>query len=272
MKKKIFAVSDIHGEYEILIKGLKEAGFDEDNPEHLLISVGDAFDRGGNALAVYEYLKRLSDKGSAVVLKGNHTGFFTGYLDGTILSPFNYYNNGTNETMADFLHETAPFEMYCVLREIDQPTYGDFADWVSRARQEINGEFPELLEWLNTRPYYLETENYIFTHGAIDTNAKDWHKPHCERYHFTDWDALMWDDGSFFEKEINNTDKTVVIGHFGTATLRKMYGYSPNRNPKGSFDILKRKDGRVIAIDATTNLSKKINVLVLEDEEVIDNI
>ena len=34
MKKKIFAVSDIHGEYEILIKGLKEAGFDEDNPEH----------------------------------------------------------------------------------------------------------------------------------------------------------------------------------------------------------------------------------------------
>ena len=59
MKKKIFAVSDIHGEYEILIKGLKEAGFDEDNPEHLLVSVGDAFDRGGNVLAVYEYLKRL---------------------------------------------------------------------------------------------------------------------------------------------------------------------------------------------------------------------
>ena len=80
MKKKIFAVSDIHGEYEILIKGLKEAGFDEDNPEHLLVSVGDAFDRGENALAVYEYLKRLSDEGKAIVLKGNHTGFFTNYL------------------------------------------------------------------------------------------------------------------------------------------------------------------------------------------------
>ena len=79
-------------------------------------------------------------------------------------------------------------------------------------------------------------------------------------------------EGSFFEKEKINTFNTVVIGHFGTATLRKMYGYSPNRNLKGSFDILKRKDGRVIAIDATTNLSKKINVLVLEDEEVIDNI
>ena len=271
MKKTIFAVSDIHNEYDVLIDALNKAGFDENNPEHLLVSVGDAFDRGESAFEVYEYLKRLSDKGSAVVLKGNHTKFFTGYLDGTILSPLNYYNNGTNETMASFLHETSPFETYCVLRGIEQPTYGDFADWVGEARQEINGEFPELLEWLKTRPYYLETKNYIFTHGAIDTDAKDWHEPHCTRYHFTDWEALMWDDGSFFGKEINNTDKTVVIGHFGTSTLRKKYGYSPNRNPLGSFDILRRKDGRVIAIDATTNYSKKVNVLVIENEELLDD-
>ena len=187
---------------------------------------GDAFDRGDSSLAVYEYLKRLSDEGKAIVLKGNHTGFFTGYLDGSIISPFNYMNNGTNETMADFLHQTAPFESWCLLgKDISVPTIGDFANWLSYARQEINEEYPELLEWLKTRPYYYETENYIFTHGAIDTEAKDWHEPHCERYHFTDWEALMWDDGSFFGKELKNTDKTVVIGHFGTHHLRDKYGY-----------------------------------------------
>ena len=123
MKKKIFAVSDIHGEYEILIKGLKEAGFDEDNPNHLLVSIGDALDRGDECLEVYKYLKRLSDEGKAIVLKGNHTGFFTNYLDGTSLDPFNYFHNGTRETMADFLHQTAPFESWCVLdKDIDVPT------------------------------------------------------------------------------------------------------------------------------------------------------
>ena len=271
MKKKIFAVSDVHNEYKILIKSLKDAGFDENNPEHLLVSIGDAFDRGPDALKTYKYLKRLSDKGSAIVLKGNHTSFLTSYLDGSIISPFNYIHNGTKETLADFLGRSSPFESWCFIdKGIDNPTYADFADWIQEARDEINANFPELLDWLNSRPYYLETTNYIFTHGAIDTNAEDWHNPHCMLYNFVDWEALMWDDGSFFGKEIDNTEKTVVIGHFGTSTLRKMYGYSPNRNPKGSFDILKRKDGRVIAIDATTNYSKKVNVLVLENEEIIN--
>ena len=45
-----------------------------------------------------------------------------------------------------------------------------------------------------------------------------------------------------------------------------MYDYSPNRNMLGEYDILKRKDGKVIAIDGTVVLSKKINVLVVEDK------
>lgn len=267
MKKKIFAVSDIHNEYDALIQSLNEAGFDENNPEHLLVSIGDAFDRGADALATYEYLKRLSDAGKAIVLKGNHTGFFTGYLDGSIISPFNYINNGTDETLADFLHQTKPFESWCLLNNIDNPTFGSFASWVAEARQEINEEYPELLQWLNERPYYLETTNYIFTHGSIDTRADDWHKPHCFRYNFVDWEALMWDDGTFFGREINNTNKTVVIGHFGTHRLRQMYDINDD---KDGYDILYRKDNKVIAIDATTNYSKKVNVLVLENEEIIN--
>ena len=45
MKKKIFAISDIHGFYTEMITSLKESGYDEDNPEHLLIVCGDKFDR-----------------------------------------------------------------------------------------------------------------------------------------------------------------------------------------------------------------------------------
>lgn len=270
MKKKIFAVSDIHGDYDAFISSLEEAGYDENNPEHLLISLGDAFDRGDRSLEVYQYLKRLSDENKAIVLKGNHTMMLIDYLDGTSLDPFNYYRNGEKETLADFLHQTDPFESWCMIyQNIENPTYGDFARWIKEARDEINDEFPELLDWLRTRPYYYETKNYIFTHGAIDTNAPDWHKPHCIRYHFVDWDALMWDDGSFFDKDINNTDKTVVIGHFGTQTLRKMYDVGKEDE---TWSILTRKDGRVIALDATTCYSHKVNVLVIESEELLNDV
>ena len=40
MKKKIFAVSDIHGNYHALINALEEAGFDENNDSHLLVVLG----------------------------------------------------------------------------------------------------------------------------------------------------------------------------------------------------------------------------------------
>lgn len=271
MKKKIFAVSDIHNEYDALINALNEAGFDENNPDHLLVSIGDAFDRGSSAIAVYEYLKRLSDKGSAIVLKGNHTGFFINYLNGTSFDPFNYLYNGTDETLADFIGRSKPFESWCLIdKKIDNPTFGDFANWIAEAREEINYSYPELLEWLNTRPYYLETTNYIFTHGAIDTNATDWHKPHCMRYHYIDWEALMWDDGSFFGKEINNTDKTVVIGHFGAKHLREMWPQLIKKDTGDKYDILTRDDGKVIAIDTTSNYTHRVNVLVIENEEIIN--
>lgn len=266
MKKKIFAVSDIHGDFNALIEGLENAGYDENNPNHLLVSLGDAFDRGDYSKNIYEYLKRLSDEGKAVVLRGNHTTFLINYLDGTSISPFNYYNNGLKETLADFLDRTDPFESWWMIDKGNfdtAPDSGDFADWIYEAKEQIKDKYPELLDWIKSRPYYYETKNYIFTHGAIDTEVKNWRKPHCIRGSFTDWEALTWDDGSFFGKDIDNTDKTVVIGHFGTQTLRKMYDIDRDAQ---AFSILERKDGKVIAIDATTCYSHKVNVLVIEDE------
>lgn len=271
MKKKIFAVSDIHNEYNALIDALNKAGFDENNPAHLLVSIGDAFDRGASAVDVYKYLKKLSDKGSAIVLKGNHTNFLIDYLNGSSINPFNYINNGTDETLADFLSRSKPFESWCMIdKQIEHPTFGDFANWISEVRKEINNQYPELLEWLNTRPYYLETTNYIFTHGSIDTNATDWHYPHCIKHHFVDWEALMWDDGSFFGKKINNTDKTVVIGHFSTKHLREKWSNLVQKDKGNPYDILVRDDKRIIAIDGTSNYTHKVNVLIIENEEIIN--
>lgn len=267
MRKKIFAISDVHGHYKEMINALNESGYDENNDNHLLVVCGDIFDRGTESLSIYKYLKKLTNKNKAIVIKGNHETMFIDYLSGKSVSPFNYLHNGTNETLADFLHQTAPFEMWCILsNEYDEPTYGTFVMFIESARKQINKEYPELLEWLQNLPYYYETKNYIFTHGAIDTNAIDWHEPHCIRYHYVDWKALMWDNGEFFCKDVKNTDKKIVIGHFGTEQLRKMYPNLTTKDYGNKYDILYRDDGKIIALDTATVLSRKVNVLVIEDD------
>lgn len=262
MKKTLYVVSDSHGHYTELKNALIKSGFNEDNDNHLLIVLGDYFDRGRENLEVYKYLTDLQNKGRCIVVKGNHDIMLEKYLDGTIISPWNYMHNGTNETLGDFLHCTSPFETYCLFQNLE-PTIGEFGRWIENARNKINKEYPNLLPWLQNLPYYFETKNYIFVHASIDTGVEDWHKPHCLMYHYKDWEALTWDDGSFFGEDIKNTNKTVVIGHFGTDDLREKYGLPKSKKP---YDILKREDGRIIAIDTCTALTKRVNVLVLEDE------
>ena len=136
MKKKLFVTSDIHNDYKALIKGLNDAGYDENDENNLLIVIGDIFDRPpGESVAIYEYLKRLTGEGKAIVTRGNHEKFFIDFLQGSV-SAFNYLHNGTNETIADFWHRTAPFESWCALEgncDLDQMNY---------IKQEIKEEYP----------------------------------------------------------------------------------------------------------------------------------
>lgn len=257
MKKKLFVVSDIHGDYTALAKSLMEAGYNENDENNVLIVCGDMFDRGSESLEVYKQLKRLSDDGKALIIRGNHETMFIDYLKGKSITSFNYIYNGENETFADFLHQTAPFETWWALNGNEKyPSNIEFAEWLKEAVNEINTEYPELLSWLENLPYWAETKNYIFTHGAIDTTVPDWH--------IADWERLIWDDGSFWTKAINNTDKTVVVGHYHTDGIRKMYEGLEIDESLPANQILYGK--QKIYIDTCTVLTHRVNVLVIEDE------
>lgn len=273
MKKNLFFISDIHGCFNEMITALKEAGYDKDDQNNLLVVLGDNFDRGSESLAVYEYLKALTDEGKAVVVKGNHDTMLEEYLDGSCNTPWNYFKNGTDETLAEFLHRSRPFESWLLIdkkEDVNPDMNANFEEWIKGARKEINEEYPELLPWLKNLPRYFESQNYIGVHGAIDVDAEDWHEPNCELYGLKGWDALDFNDGTFFGKEITNTKKKIIIGHFGTYHLREMYGLKDSLEL--DFSTLKRGDGRIIAIDTTTPYSKKVNVFVVESEELLNDV
>lgn len=265
MKKKIFVVSDEHGYYQELIKALNEVGYDEDNPSHLLISLGDNMDRGEESLSIYEYYKRLSDENKAIILKGNHTDMFIEWLEGPVTN-FNYKMNGLHTTIDDFDHRTQSFFSWILIdKKLDQQnlTYEDWDnlwyEWSEITRNSIKEEYPELLPWLKSLPNYYESKNYIFTHGSIQTYG-DWKNP------VKGWDWHHWDRGDFFGENIINTNKKVIVGHFYTSKIREKY----NVGELDDYSILTRDDGQIIMIDGCVPLNRKINVLVIEEEELLE--
>lgn len=269
--KKYFVISDIHNCHEDMINALNNAGFDENNESHILITLGDMFDRtpnGGGAIAIYEYLTNLQKQNRAIVLRGNHDTMFLQYLNGKDTSSFNYRLNGTRETFADFLHQTMPFETWALLYEkIDDVKESDFARWLKGAIKQINKEYPNLLNWLENMPWYYETKNHIFTHASIDANVENWHNPKIsgrfKEYIDNSWDSLTWDDGSFYKSDTSHIDKTIVVGHFHTRHLREKYDIKDNQD----IDSILKKDNKVF-IDTCTNYTHKVNVYVCEDEEI----
>lgn len=286
IKKNIYVVSDCHGYYDELINSLNKNGYDENDKNSLLIDCGDFFDRGEKSLEIYKYYKRLSDEGKAIILKGNHTTMFINFLEGKDCV-LDFLYNGFNKTIDSFLGDTLSwhtFNMYVhELQEEALKIYGErvktilgdisnippekiFSIYQEYAREKIMNDFPELLSWLKERPYYYETKNYIYTHSSIQGDCEDWKNPTYSRYSdWTPWEYLLWDDGNFYGKEIKNTNKVTVCGHFHTDGIREKF----NLEITGTNEILRSEDGKKIFIDTCTPITHRVNVLKITDEEIL---
>lgn len=266
--KKYFICSDIHSDYNALMNAIKENGFDINNDNHILVVAGDIFDRGEDSVKVYEYLKNLTDINRAIVLAGNHHEMFIDFLEhnNMYLCAFNYRNNGLRATVEDFLHQTAPWEMYIMFHfdeETQRKTTNDewnkaWCDFVRTSAQEINEEYPDLLPWLKNLPDYLELKHNVITHGMIDGYAVDWHYP------TKGWKDCHWAkpvDAAFLK---NVTGKHIYLGHIDSDTIRDTFHL-----PKDNYSLYTRPEGDVTYLDSCTILTHHLNMVVVEDEEEI---
>lgn len=240
-KQKIFAVSDIHGDFTALKKALDEAGFESGNEEHLLVCCGDCFDRGIENYAVLKFLERISNK---VLILGNHEDMLKKILYSCHLES-HHFENGTDKTIVEF------FGRYC----IDQSNNIDFSG--------NNRTVDRLLEFIGEMQNFYETENYIFTHGWLPTVtgstgvriADDWRQPSVEKWENARW--TKWTD--MVGKCENLPDKTMVCGH---VPVQRAVRVDPQRTANSSEIFY---GDAVIAIDAGTDISGRVNVLVLDD-------
>lgn len=235
---KLFVTADIHGFYDEFMKALNESNFIPNDPNHLLISLGDAMDRGNKNLDVIKYLTSIDNK---ILIRGNHEDLLERLINRRASLSIDV-TNGTLKTLVELAggyKEDADLEYY-----IQKAT-----------NNEIYNEYKSKL--IN----YFETKNYIFVHGWVPSIGiyfnNDWRCASEEA-----WSEARWTDGSkMTQYRAFEPNKCIVCGHWHCSKWHMLY------EGKGEFeDFSPYISKEVIALDACTAYSKIVNVLEIEDD------
>lgn len=242
MKKKLFVVSDLHGHCTLLKKELDDAGFDENNEDHLFVCCGDLFDRGKENRMVYDFVRKLKNK---VLICGNHDQRLSEVLKEKRADIYDIYN-GMETTLVEFF---------------GPESVGEYGDIKLPKYCRMAGNLRKLVSGMAN---YFETENYVFVHGWLPTEPSvtppqllsDWRNADEKAWksaRFSEWMSL-------YRTPAMLKGKTIVCGHRPTRLAERV---DTSRSPLDSSIFY--GDG-LIAIDAGTIRSGRVNLLVLEDE------
>lgn len=260
---KYFIFSDAHGFYSLLTQSLKKAGFDECNDDHMLISLGDNFDRGEENFKMFLFLKEMKEKEKIVLLKGNHEDLLMDAIDRQKITYIDV-TNGTFGTIEEFSRTFFG-------EDKNEMFFDDFPRFYNKLKET------GLFDLISGMGDFYETNHYVFTHGFIPVKGsgnyqykEDWRKSSPEEFKRSRWINGM--DMSM-NHSLKEEGKKIVVGHFHTSygNVRKKYGSSLPLSEYRELEFSDLdlfsvyEDDSVIAIDACTAFSKKMNILVIDD-------
>ncbi len=229
----LFVTTDIHGHFTVLKSALEAAGFDQDNPEHELLLLGDYFDRGEENREVLEFLLEMDKRNKGTFILGNHDLFLLEFLEGDDRSTkFNAVHNGFDQTLADL--SGMPFD----------------PDNLKTIRKRIEKRYPQLYDFIATMPLYVEKKKYLFTHGGIDGRNPNWKTE--------DRKTFVWNYQSRLEPL---PDKITVVGHERTAMIRMRQGHFNGLDYHENQLFEPIETDKVIYLDAYVEFSKRLNVM-----------
>ncbi len=145
MTDLIYAVGDVHGEYEMLLDLIKQISAHSDNQpagNRTLVMLGDYVDRGPHSAEVVEYLKvgEFLPTFQKIFLKGNHEDMLIGSFEDQDVSLM-WKMNGGNITLSSY-------EDGYKVHSLEQLT--------------------QHAKWLNTLPTKYVHGPYVFVHAGIE--------------------------------------------------------------------------------------------------------
>lgn len=256
---KYYVVADVHGFCSILKETLKEKGFFDDNEPHKLVVCGDLFDRGKEAVELQNFILELLEKDEVILIKGNHEELLVDMLNFWHRASYfewHHNSNGTVDTVLQ-LTNSRPADLYANPGEVY---------YKMKETPFMKKIFPAMVD-------YLETGNHIFVHGWIPCESTrqnayavayfaidNWRNANEKQWSFARWINGMEaaNDGVIEE------GKTIICGHWHSS-----YGHSRFEGKCSEFgddaDFTPYYGKGIIAIDACTAHSKKINCIIIEE-------
>jgi len=250
---RIVALSDIHGQYDLMVRLLRAHRVIDDNDDwalgrdHLVIT-GDVFDRGGKVNEVFWLLFQLQRQAHAA--------------GGTV-----HFLLGNHETMV----------LYDDLRYI-HAKYVDIARLLGRPYSALYGKDTVIGGWLRTRPVMLKLGDTLFLHGGIApenldlvagidaTNkayrgslgiAKDTVKADPATARLYDGKrSPIWYRG-YFNGELATPEVQTLVDRLGLARI--VVGHTT------MDDVVSFHGGRVIAIDSGIKRGESGQLLFIEN-------
>ena len=211
----VYAVSDLHGQYDLFMKGLEKIGF-SDNDE--LYFIGDAIDRGPDGIKILMELKK--NKNMHLIL-GNHEFMMLNAVDpggkkkcdGPDTELWLYYNGGTK-------------------------TYEQYGNLATKTRQS-------LLLWLQGC-YVIKTievngEKFCLTHSYYreDLENKMYHEMEYDDVWNIVWKSMYREDYETRGSDVyKDYDYTFITGHVPVYRVLSRLGYTCDRLKifqKGNF-------------------------------------
>ena len=194
MEKRIFVVSDLHGQFVMMQLLLDKIGFNDNDELYIL---GDIMDRGPNSIGIYYFLKEMDN---IHLIKGNHemmmydsmvAALKYNDLDSERSNPYRLWKqNGGNKTVDS-------------IREYLQKDCSSYSEYFDNKQTFIK----ELLEFIESLPQYVELDmngkHYVLVHAGVDPEIA---------LEDNDPEIMAWIREYFYYNEAN-PDYTYIFGH-----------------------------------------------------------
>ena len=260
---RYFIVSDIHSCYRPLEKALKDKGFDLNNSEHILVVLGDVFDRGLDTRKVYDLLANTIPQDRVILVRGNHENLFVELLQKSFPDRHDF-TNGTVGTFVQIAYKTQKTITKYTNILIDgynsriyrRPADECPKDAISRSRKvwkQVTNivRKSDIYKWIVSDKWqnYWEIDSFIGVHSFIPVKFFDDYDPvyvvYNDLYGLTEydpnwrdpkanWDAAVWGcpyrqfDYGLFKPEADK-GKTLIVGHWHCSEFNSHYVTSNKR-------------------------------------------
>lgn len=256
---KYYVTADVHGYFTELKTALAEQGFFDDSEPHKLVILGDLYDRGTEALRLQAFILDLLSKDQVILIRGNHEDLALDLLHNWNRKSYlqrHHHLNGTVDTV-------------CQLTGFSEREVFTQPDEVGKAFLQN----PLIQTVIPTMVDYFETEHYIFVHGWIPCTPISLSSTEKEYVPIPDWrnagkefwDKARWINGmEAAHNGIVEPGKTILCGHWHCSFGHANYEHNGSEFEYDANFTPYRADG-IIALDACTALSGKVNCIVIED-------